>query len=129
MSKRGAGKSAKPVKKPASVGVLVPGKNGGQIWRGPAINHVPGTGRPPSEIRAAMRQVLDEDVMADLTQKYVAQEIDALGFANFLAKYGLGEKNETTLVSPEVTDRLQKTVNLISKQAPQLLNDLEAIWK
>lgn len=108
---------------------LVPQPHGGKIWQGAPANPVAGTGRPPSEIRAAMRKTLDEEVLQDLTKKYVAKEIDALGFANFLAKYGMGEKTEMTMVSPEITERLQATVNLISQHAPQLLTQLEEIWK
>lgn len=48
--KKGNQDTGKPVDKP--VGVMVPGRNGGSIWRGAPANPVPGPGRPPNEVRA-----------------------------------------------------------------------------
>ena len=107
----------------------VPAHGKGMIRVGSLPGNTPGTGRPPSMIRAAMRETLDQSLLEDLLKKYKAGEVDALGFANFLAKYGLGEKNEMTLVSPDVQTRLQATVNLVSKTNPEILDALEQIWK
>lgn len=45
----------KPVSEP--VGVLVPGRNGGKIWRGKAPNHVAGPGRPADALRHQLREL------------------------------------------------------------------------
>jgi hypothetical protein len=80
-----------------------------------------------------MRKALDTDVLASLAQRYVQQDVDALGYANFLAKYGLGEKNEMSVVSPDVQSRLQAQVTLIGSRpswdAEDLLNQLSEVWK
>jgi hypothetical protein len=138
MKKLGQPKT-KPVKKPdftkpgTVLGKLVPGRNGGQIWQGPALNHVPGTGRPPSEIRAAMRHALDTEVMFGILRKWKAGELDDLDVGNFLAKYGLGEKNELTVISPEIKAKIQTQVDIIGSKASwdsqELLNQLSEVWK
>jgi hypothetical protein len=47
-----------------------------------------------------------------------------------ILRYGVGTKDEVmTPASAEVQARLQATVNLISAKAPQLLDELEAVWK
>jgi hypothetical protein len=113
--------------------VLVPAKNGGMIRRGSLPGNTPGTGRPPSEIRAAMRLTLDQSVLNDLLTKYQAGTIDQLGFANFLAKYGLGEKNELTVISPEIKAKIQTQVDIIGSRqswdSQELLNQLSEVWK
>lgn len=42
---------------PKPVGVLVPGRNGGRIWRGKAPNHVAGPGRPADALRHQLREL------------------------------------------------------------------------
>ncbi len=79
------------VKAGGKAGGLVTQKHGGAIYQGPPANPVAGTGRPASAIRQALRNTLDKDVLDDLLKKYQGGDVDALGFANFLAKYGLGE--------------------------------------
>jgi hypothetical protein len=80
-----------------------------------------------------MRKALDQDVLASLAQRYVQQDVDALGYANFLAKYGLGEKNELTVISPEIQAKLQTQVSIIagrqSWDSQELLDQLSEVWK
>lgn len=57
-----------------------------------------GTGRPPSEIRAAMRRSLDQrlviaEQIADDTTADHGERLKAL---DFLAKYGMGTQQEVT---------------------------------
>jgi hypothetical protein len=47
----------KAVKKAVSGKAMVPGRNGGSIWNGPPANPVAGTGRPPDEVRAKLREL------------------------------------------------------------------------
>lgn len=43
-----------------SAGELVtPAHGKGRLWRGPSPNHVPGPGRPPSKVKAALREDFD----------------------------------------------------------------------
>ena len=48
----------KPKKPSTGKAVLKPvGRNGGMLWAGPAANPVGGTGRPPDQIRAKLREL------------------------------------------------------------------------
>lgn len=67
--------------------------------------------------------------MLSIPAKRSARPGDRIKAVDALAKYGLGEKTELSIVSPEVTERLQETVNLVHQRAPELLTELEAIWK
>jgi len=59
-----------------------------------------------------------------------ARPNDRIKAVDTLGKYGPGQRieNEFTLVHPDVQERLQKTVNLVFANAPQLVDDLERIW-
>src|SRR5690348_17498928 len=91
----------KTTEKP-TVGQLVPQPHGGALRHGGPNKG--GTGRPPDAIRAAMREKLDV-ALPKLWRDYEAGAIDALGFANFLAKYGLGAK-ELVIASTEAASFL-----------------------
>lgn len=120
----------KPDGKPET-GLVVPAHGRGRIWQGPAANPVAGTGRPPDEIRAAMRGTLAE-ILPGLLAKYTAGEIDHVRFADFLAKYGLGTKDELSVVSPDVVKRLEQQVTVIMGRETWTRDDLLAalspIW-
>ena len=63
-----------------------------------------------------------------------AKPRDRLSGLEFLARYGLGTKDEITMVSPDVVDRIRRTVQLIGsrkswKSSEELLDHLEEIWK
>ena len=68
---------------------LKPQPNGGALWAGPPANPVAGPGRPPNALRAIMRGNLNE-VIPELHKRWVAKEIDALQYAEFLSKYAIG---------------------------------------
>lgn len=112
-------------------GALVPQPHGGAIRNGGPNSG--GPGRPPSEIRAAMRKALDGEVLESLGKKFIANELDALGYASFLAKYGLGEKTELTVVSPEIKAKVQVQVDIIASRpvwdSGELLDRLSEVWK
>lgn len=55
MTAKKAGK--KSVRKSARPGQLVPARNGGSIRHGSLPGNTPGTGRPPDEVRARMREL------------------------------------------------------------------------
>jgi hypothetical protein len=93
------------------VGVLVaPAHGNGLLWRGPAENHVPGPGRPPNALRHAMRENL-EAVVPDLHAKYQAGTIDALEYAQFLAKYVLDAR--TALPKAAVLVAMQEMADAV----------------
>jgi hypothetical protein len=52
------------------------------------------------------------DVLPELLAKYKAGVIDALDFANFLAKYGLGTKDEVNLSEDP---RVKATIRRVSE--------------
>lgn len=57
---------------------------------------------------------------------------DRLRALDLMAKYGLGTKDEVTVVSPDVRARVERTVQLIGQQptwdSAALLDRLDAIW-
>lgn len=70
-----------------AVGELVPQPHGGALrYGGPNAG---GPGRPPNALRALMRGNLDE-VIPELHQRWQEKEIDAIQYAEFLAKYAIG---------------------------------------
>jgi hypothetical protein len=109
--KRAPNKEQKATKRQAETLAVVPTlktpkHGGGKLWMGAPANPVAGPGRPPNALRDAMRGDLDK-LLPDLWKRYEAKEIDALDLANFLAKYGLGTKDETVLTEhPEWTRRM-----------------------
>lgn len=77
---------------------LVPQSHGGALLSGGAPGNAGGTGRPPSELREKMRGSLEErlhvaEAIADNPQ---SSDTDRLRALDFLAKYGLGTKQEVT---------------------------------
>jgi hypothetical protein len=59
-----------------------------------------------------MRNDLNK-LLPQLWAKYEDGKINALQFAEFLAKYGLGQRNELDVISPDVVSRLRKQAELI----------------
>ena len=163
-------KTAKKAGKKAGTkaGSLVPQKHGGAIWKGTPETIVPGPGRPPEAIRAAMRElgaskgvpflsdVLDGKIsytlvgvcsecgkesrpseqlwmraLADKIQASVDQRLKANEQA---FKYGLGTKDEVSVVSPEVQSRVAQTVAAVTELLPAdlaepLLERLSDVWR
>ena len=95
-TKKATVRSKRPKKTPAkrpeagsTVGVLVPQPHGGALWAGAPAHPAPGPGRPPNALRALMRGNLSE-VIPKLHQRWLNNEIDALQYADYLAKYAIG---------------------------------------
>lgn len=51
-------RNGKPAEKLGEL--ATPAHGNGKLWRGPAENHVPGPGRPPSRVKAALRKDFDD---------------------------------------------------------------------
>jgi hypothetical protein len=118
---------------PAVPTLKTPKHGGGKLWMGAPANPVAGPGRPPNALRDAMRGDLDK-LLPQLWAKYEAKEIDALELANFLAKYGLGTKDELSVVSSDVQARVAQTVQVVSELLPAeyaepLLARLSEVWR
>lgn len=108
-------------------GVLVPGAG-----RGPAKG-APNAGRPPSAVRALMREALAARVslaeaIADDPANAPAERLRAL---DLLGRYGLGSTRELTV--DDVRERLTATVSAIRAMVPpphaeNLLARLRGVW-
>lgn len=114
---------------------LIPQSNGkGSLYAGGMPGNAGGTGRPPSAIRALMRQHLDFEVLADLMAEYKKGDRDTLEVAEYLAKYGLGgETQKIEVVSPAVRENLRQTIAIINeeldmKTAERVLERLDKVW-
>lgn len=78
--------------------VLIPQPHGGALLSGGEPGHKGGGGRPPSEIRARMRGSLAEriKIAEEIADADDSSDSDRLRALDFLAKYGLGTKQEIT---------------------------------
>lgn len=117
-------------------GKLVPQKHGGALLDGAAhpSRHVPGPGRPPSEIRKRLRGSFDERVriLEELADKDDISPADRMKAIDLMAKYGLGTTKELTV--EHVRDRLKQTLDIIQRtlppeQANALIAELEPVWR
>lgn len=86
--------NGKPVKMPK----LVPQPHGGALMSGGTLGHRGGGGRPPSELRARMRDSLEENfhVATEIAQNPDSSDSDRLRALDFLARFGLGLRHEIT---------------------------------
>lgn len=116
-------------------GKLVPQKHGGALLDGAPdpSRHVPGPGRPASEIRARLRGSFAEriPILESIADSPESSPTDRARAIDLLAKYGLGTTKELTV--EHVQDRLRQTIDAIQRvlppeQATALLTELEPIW-
>lgn len=119
-------------KTPAKTVVMIPQPHGGALKSGGNPGNVGGTGRPPSAIRARMRQHLDSDVLKKVMAEFEAEKLPTLDVAEFLAKYGLGTMKEVSVEN--VRERLRLTLEVLRRElsAPQLraiIPQIEGVWK
>lgn len=80
-----------------------------------------------------LAEVRDENVpLISLEGLESAGPSDRIKALDLMAKYGLGTKDEVSVVSPDVRLRLERTVQLIAQQeswtSEDLLARLDAIW-
>lgn len=119
----------KPGEKPG--GELVSQPHGGALRRGGPPGGKPGTGRPPSAIRAAAREALDKRLpllgrFAASTKEKTNDRIRAI---EALAKIGL----EESIAVADVRRALGATGELIRDRLPpdvadSLIDDILSIW-
>jgi len=134
MPRKPAPKQKADKKTGRKTGELVPQPHGGALLNGMAKNHVPGPGRPPSELRERLKGSLAEriKVVEEIADEITHTPADRLRAIDLLAKYGLGTKEEITLVSEDVRTRLERQVSLIASRPTwtreDLLTELEAVW-
>ena len=113
---------------------LVPQPHGGALLPGAGGGPQPGSGRPPSELRERLKGSLAERVkiIEEIADEITHSPADRLRAIDLLAKYGLGTKEEITLVSEDVRTRLERQVSLIAARPTwtreDLLAELGAIW-
>lgn len=100
MSRKSPAKSAG-----APIPPLVPQPHGGALLAGGKPGNIGGTGRPKSQVRAALLASFDARIplleeIVDNTEAKIEERLKAL---DMLAKYGLGTKDEVTV---SLSDRL-----------------------
>lgn len=93
----------------------------------------PGPGRPPSALRALLRESFADRVriaesIADSGEHDASDRLKAI---DLLAKYGLGTTKEISVES--VRERVQKTVDVLraripADQLPPILAELKEVW-
>ncbi len=108
-------------------GALVPGAG-----RGPTRG-APNAGRPPSEVRAALRQAFADrlPILTDIADDAMLPPSERLRALEMLARHGLGTVME--LGVDDVRDKLAATVAAIRRTvapdvAAPLLDELRALW-
>lgn len=80
-----------------------------------------------------LTEVSDADtVLITLRGRESATPNDRIKALDLAAKYGLGTKDEVTLISPDVRARVEATVALIATRptwnSPDLLTELDRVW-
>lgn len=115
--KRPAKRGAKKKAGKKAGGELVRQAEGGALWRGPSPNNVPGTGRPPSAIRATARQLFDQRIptLASIADKG-KRDSDRIAAIDKLGKYGFDEVRELVITS----DNARAFFDCISKAIEEL---------
>ena len=88
--------SKKPSAKPSAE--LVPQPHGGALLPGAGGGPQPRSGRPPSELRRKMRGSLENrlHIAEEIADSPTAAYSDRMKALDFLAKYGLGTRQEVT---------------------------------
>lgn len=95
----------------------VPKHGRGAIRAGSKPGNTPGTGRPPSEIRARLRGSLDARIRIaeEIADDDTASHADRLRALDFLAKYGMG----TTVTETDATGATaEKVIRVIREDRP-----------
>lgn len=69
---------------------MEPQAHGGALLRQKAPNHVPGPGRPPSELRAILRKSFSDRVPILESIADTGEPADQLRAVDLMGKYGLG---------------------------------------
>lgn len=115
------------------VGTLVPQPHGGALRYGGTNKG--GPGRPPTELRRTLRDLLDTGGIAYLAECARGDRDDeARRWATeTLLRYGLGTRDEITTVSADVQMRLQRQADAILETCPPevaavLAQRLREIW-
>lgn len=129
--------------------------HGGALNSGGTPGNKGGPGRPPGIIRDKFRELLSthgtkhvEDVLTghvvfagkcekcghkpDRNLRIESRISDRSQVVEFLARYGIGVRDQLDIVSPEVRMRVQQTVGLIASrskwESEELLVGLDEIW-
>ena len=90
------GRPSKKSTAKSTVGELIPQPHGGALRNGGTSRG--GTGRPPSELRKRMRGSLEDrlHIAEEIADSPTAAYSDRMKALDFLAKYGLGTRQEVT---------------------------------
>lgn len=107
----------------------VPQAHGGALNRGGTPGNKGGSGAPPQVIREKMRGTLSL-ILPEIEAKYKSGIVEPLDFANFLAKYGLGTKDEMTLTSEQVKGLCQaysaSVMQIVAEETPEAFLRIQA---
>lgn len=129
--------------------------HGGALNSGGTPGNKGGPGRPPGVIRDKFRQLLAtngikhvEEVLAgtvilagkcekcghkpDRNLRLESRISDRSQVVEFLARYGIGVRDQLDIISPEVRMRIQQTISLIASrskwESEELLKALDEVW-
>jgi hypothetical protein len=111
---------------------LIPQAHGGALNSGGTPGNKGGAGRPPSAIRAQMREHLDSKVLKKVMTEFETGDLDTLDVADFLAKYGLGTMKEVSVEN--VRERLRLTLEVLRRELSAaelraIIPQIEGVWK
>jgi hypothetical protein len=114
-----------------SVATMMPARNGGALRKGSAKGNTPGTGRPPSALRAIAREGFAETlpIVKRIAKSRKAKDADRIRAADVLGKYGMS----TPVTIDDVRERIRQQNDeireyLSAEQAETLISRLRAIW-
>jgi hypothetical protein len=111
---------------------LIPQAHGGALYRG-GVPGNRGGWKPPSAIRARLRDSLDDrvTVLEEIADDPAMAASDRIRAVDVIAKYGLGAASEVTV--DQVRERLAQTVALVREALPAemadpLLRRMQEVW-
>ena len=117
-------------------GQVIPQPHGGALVPGAGRGPTPGApnaGRPPSEVRAALRQAFADrlPIITGIADDAMLPPTDRLRALEVMARHGLGTVTE--LGVDDVRDKLAATVAAIRRTVPPdvaapLLVELRTVW-
>lgn len=115
MVKKAAGKSAGETTTPTAPS-LVPQPHGGALLTGGVPGNAGGTGRPPSAIRASLREDFDRRrvILNEIADDKEAPRSERIKAVETIGKFGLGNAKELTV--EHVRERLAITLGILREE-------------
>lgn len=111
----------------------IPQPHGGALNSGGTLGNKGGSGRPPSAVRAVALEGAAKAIPRLVAQLNSKNASVVQGAADKLLKYGLGTQSDIKISEDDVRERLQKSIVMICRLAPEelakrILSEMKELW-